>query len=304
MVRWGWIVVIWQFAACGFTAEGVTSATQGAPRFNPDRAFGHLLQQCTFGPRLPETPAMDQTRTYIRTHLEKCGFKVGLQEFSARSPLLGREVPGVNIYATHGTGPAKYMFSAHYDTRPFADQDPDPAKRREPVMGANDGASGVAVLLELAEAVHDAKLGKSVAFAFFDVEDHGAPADANGFCLGSRYMAAHMPPDLQFTYGINLDMVADNDLRLLMEGYSLAKTPKLVGDVWAVGKRRFPSVWIEEKGPSVYDDHMPFLGAGKAYIDVIDFSYPYWHTTGDTADKCSPQSLENVGVVALELIQN
>lgn len=296
-------IVILQFLSCSSTVKAETAATTRG-QFDGQKAYEHLVQQCAFGPRLPGSQGHSLTREYIRQHLEENGFRVGVQEFSARSPILDKEVPGYNLYGTRGAGTAKYLFSAHYDTRPYADQDPDPAKRREPVPGANDGASGVAVLLEIARVVHEAKMEQPVHLVFFDLEDHGLPADANGFCLGSRFMANHLPPGLDFTAGINLDMVGDADLELPMEGYSLAKKPKLVGDVWAVGNRLFPAVWRQEKGPSIYDDHMPFLGKGHAYIDVIDFTYPAWHTTSDTADKCSPHSLAAVGVTMIALMQN
>jgi Zn-dependent M28 family amino/carboxypeptidase len=196
------------------------------------------------------------------------------------------------------------MLSAHFDTRPVADQDKDPDKSAKPVMGANDGASGVAVLLELSRQVPKLNFPKGIALVFFDLEDHGAPTSNDGFCKGSQYMAAHFPPELQFEAGVNLDMVGDSNLRFRQERYSLSRFPDLTTRLWTVGASLYPQVFVQEMGPPVFDDHMPFLKSGKPYIDVIDFEYPSWHTGDDTADKCSAESLQVIGDVMLHFIQN
>lgn len=277
-----------------------------AALFQGERAMADLVKQVEGGPRLPDSPGLATTRQLINDTLSENGWSVGRQDFEAFSPILKQTVSGQNVFAVYPKGaPVKYLISAHYDTRPYADMDPDPARRQEPVPGANDGASGVAALLELARVLPSAGIKHGVALVFFDLEDHGVAGSNEGFCLGSRYFASHLPPDIKdFKSGINLDMIGDSDLSLPMEGYSLSKAPKLTFELWRIGNRRFPAVWLMERGPSIYDDHMPFLGSGRQYIDVIDINYKYWHTTKDTVDKCSARSLDIVGDAVLTLILN
>jgi hypothetical protein len=307
------LTVISLFSNGTIAAEPVTTGTNpvrtatdvNAPAlFDGQRAMADLVRQVEAGPRLPDSPGLAATRQLIESTLAENGFTVGHQDFTVKSPLLGTDVQGQNLFGVYPKGaPVKYIISAHYDTRPYADQDPNPAMRQMPVPGANDGASGVAVLLELARSFPKANPAHGVALVFFDVEDHGDAGSAGGFCLGSRNFATNLPVEVKdFEYGINLDMVGDADLKLPMEGYSLAKAPKLTFDLWRTGNVLFPSVWLKERGPSIYDDHISFHGAGKQFIDVIDFDYPAWHTTQDTPDKCSPSSLDFVGDTILSFI--
>lgn len=304
------LTVFISLATCNITADTATTSSKTRPDaamlFNGDRAFQDLVRQVEGGPRIPGSPGLDSTRNLIRSTLEENGWSVYTQDFQATSPLLGYQVEGKNIFGVYPKDkPVKYIISAHYDTRPHADQDPDPAKRMLPVPGANDGASGVAALLELARVLPQTDADAGVALVFFDLEDHGTAGSELGFCLGSRYFAQNLPTQVQgFQYGINLDMIADTNLYLPMEGYSLNRAPKLTFDLWRVGTSMFPTVWTQERGPSIYDDHMPFLALGMQYIDVIDIDYAPWHTTHDTIDKCSPQSLDIVGDVVLQFILN
>lgn len=311
--------VLLLFPNRSFTAETTRSVAAASPsptvsavsaqaaKFNGTKAFEHLKAQVDAGPRIPGQSGMEFTRNLIRTTLKNNGFAVGEQKFTVQSPLLGSMVEGINFYGVYPAGAkVKYIISAHYDTRPFADQDPDPAKRSLPVPGANDGASGVAALLELSRVIPTQKLPHGVALVFFDVEDHGVsggPNTAPTFALGSDHMAKNLPAELRgFEVGINLDMIGDKELSLPMEGYSLNRVPKVTHDLWNKGAELFPETWIKERGPSIYDDHMPFLARNFQYIDVIDFTYEPWHTTADTVDKCSPQSLEKVGLTVQQFI--
>jgi len=291
------------------TAQAVTDTTSApavAVRFNAERAMNDLVKQVEFGPRLPESPGIRSTRHLITETLSTAGWQVETQDFRAYSPMLAAEVPGQNIFAIYPkqTTPT-LIISAHYDTRPFADRDPDPARREDPVPGANDAGSGVAVLLELGRILPQAGTTRSVGFVFFDLEDHGTPADENGFCLGSRYFASNLPAQIQqFQQGINLDMVATPNIKLAMEGNSVGKAPQLTYDLWKVGTTFHPDAWTMDRGPAIYDDHMPFLDTGKKYVDVIDLQYPPWHTTQDLPENCSTQSLEKVGDTILRFINH
>lgn len=310
------IIVISLSASCVFAAETTTSPVTSAPMkqtppsptdtiFDGKRAYEHLVKQVEFGPRLPDSPGIEKTRAYILAHLETHGFSTGTQNFMGRSELLGRVVEGKNLYGVFPPGAqVKYLFSAHYDTRPAADMAPPGSGRNTPVPGANDGASGVAVLLELARVLQAHPPAEGVALVFFDLEDHGLPARPKGFCLGSRHMASQLPPELKgFKGGINLDMVGDRDLRLPVEGFSMRRAPELVKAFWDVGAGLYPQVFVKQVTPPVFDDHAPFQEAGFPYIDVIDFEYPFWHTPEDTPDKCSADSLEAVGRTVAEFLR-
>lgn len=277
---------------------------QTRARFDGDRAYGHLLRQVEFGPRTPGSEAIRNTREYILAELGKNGFTTGTQSFAGYADILERPVEGKNLYGVSIPGRRpRYMFSAHYDTRPVADCESDPARRNTPIAGANDGASGVAVLLELARVVRETSPSMCVALTFFDSEDLGAPNKAGSFCIGSRFMAQNLPPELDFEYGINLDMIGDADLRLPMEEYSARRAADLTHTIWAIGSTKYPDVFVNEIGPAVYDDHFPFLERGRKVANLIDFVYPSWHTLDDTADKCSADSLRKVGDVLASLLE-
>lgn len=289
--------------ACLLASTPALAATASAVGFDGARAYNDLVAQVSFGPRLPESPALEQTRKYILDELGRDGFTTGTQDFQAFAPLINRQIRGRNIYGISGPGTARVALSAHYDSRPYADMDKDPSRRKMPVPGANDGASGVAVLLEIARNVRALQPSSPVALIFFDAEDLGFPTDDAGFCLGSRFMAANMPPGLKFEQGINLDMVGDADLQFPMEGNSLRGAPTLVRSVWAIGKEKYPNVFVEKATAPIFDDHIPFLKSGRPFIDIIDFDYSYWHTVDDSADKCSPESLKTIGDVLLDFLK-
>jgi hypothetical protein len=295
------LIAIFQFLSCEIAAAGAPSEMH----FDGNRSFSYLEAQVNSGPRLPNYPGLEKTRGLIKSTLGANGFEIGSQPFMGKSQLLGQEFQGINLYGIYPKGAkVKYFISAHYDTRPVADEDPDPALRHQPILGANDGGSGVAVLLEMSNWIPKMKLPYGVALVFYDLEDHGLAQNDEGFCLGSEYMATHLPPELKFEQGVNLDMVGDKSLELPMEGFSLQAFPDLTQKLWAVGEKLHSKAWQGESGRAITDDHMPFLKRGEPFIDVIDFDYPAWHTTADTADKCSSKSLEIVGDTMLHFIQN
>lgn len=283
-------------AVCAFTVPSACGAEADEAAFDGHRAFSHLTAQVAFGPRVPESASIRKTREYILAELSRNGFTTGTQRFEADAEVLNRRISGENLYGVSGgRGRARYLLSAHYDSRPIADRDPNPKLLGTPIDGANDGASGVAVLLELARVVHKDPPPQPVALVFFDAEDLGVSSSSGGFCSGSRYMARNLPPELAFEAGVNLDMVGDADLHIPKESNSVENAPVITEKLWIIGAELYPQVFLQKHGPAVYDDHMPFLESGKLYIDLIDFSYPDWHTTADKPDKCSPQSLESVG---------
>jgi len=187
----------------------------------------------------------------------------------------------------------------------MADMDPDPANRSRGVPGANDGASGVAVLLEVARILGRKPPPGQVDIVLFDMEDMGGLPPAqhrqDPFCIGSsRFVAEH--PEFRPDFGILLDMVGKRGLRIPKEAISLERAPQIVERVWAVARRLGIKAFSEKQGPAVLDDHVPFLEKGIAVIDLIDMDYPAWHTLQDTPERCSPESLKQVGEVVLGVI--
>lgn len=266
------------------------SVSEGS--FNGTRSFADLEYQMSLGPRIPASTAHDQIVQWLVRSLRSSGWQVELQETEYQ----GQTVR--NVIAKRGTGEPWIILGAHYDTRLIADNDPDPESRDEPVPGANDGASGVAVLLELARVLprdHD----KQVWLVFFDAEDNGRIAGWD-WILGSRAFAESLEnyPDSV----VIVDMVGDADLQIYLEANS---DEMLRQEIWqqaaALGHE---DVFINEVRHSMLDDHTPFLELGIPAVDIIDFDYPYWHTTADTLDKVSENSLQAVGETLLAWIRS
>lgn len=258
-------------------------ASDSALSFTGDLAYQQVLSQTAIGPRPTGSEAGWATGDYIIGELEKLGWQVETQEF------LFKGVKGRNVVGRRGSGPI-IILGAHYDTRPAADQDPDPAKRGQWIEGANDGASGVAVLLELARTLEADKLQHEVWLAFFDAEDRGR-LDGWPFSVGARQMAESLTVAPEGV--IVVDMIGDTDQNIYLEKNS---TPALREEIWAVaGELGYDSHIIPEPRHTIIDDHIPFLERGIPAVDMIDFDYPYWHTVADTADKVAPASLERVG---------
>lgn len=266
-----------------------------APRageYSGTAAYQHVLAQTAFGPRPAGSQASRQTADYISAHLAEQGWQVEIQGFTYH------DVPAWNIIGKAGKGPL-VIVGAHYDTRKLADADPDPLRREEPVLGANDGASGVAVLLELARALDKTALSNEVWLTFFDAEDNGG-IDGWEFSAGATYMARTLRIKPQMV--VIVDMVGDADQQLYRERNS---TPELVDRIWEIAARLgYSDHFIPQEKWAMTDDHTPFLARGIPAVDIIDFDYPYWHTVQDTPDKVSPDSLLRVGRVLQALLEN
>jgi glutaminyl-peptide cyclotransferase len=275
----------------GFVPKPPPTPTPLPRRFSGEIAYRHVLAQTELGARPTGSDANLKTGDYIAEQLKEAGWQVELQPFTYR------DTPARNIIGKAGKGPV-VLIGAHYDTRRVADNDPDPARRSEPVIGGNDGASGVAVLLELARALDKERLTNEVWLVFFDAEDNGR---LNGwdFSAGSTYMAENltvMPEEV-----IIADMIGDADQQIYKERNS---SPALQDKIWQIAASLgYGDYFIPEYKWSMLDDHTPFLQLGIPAVDIIDFDYPYWHTTQDTADKVSRASLERVGRVLETLLE-
>jgi len=282
---------------------GEVSAADDVPKFSGENAYSYLLKQCDFGPRFPGSQGHSLVRDFLVSTLRAYADSVHEDNFSRT--LEGVRLDLTNIVASFRpdhTG--RLLLCAHWDTRPMADRDPDPGNREKPIIGANDGASGVAILLELARCLSLAPPPVGVDIVLFDGEDYGHRADLSDYFLGSRHFARSRRGSYHPELGILLDMVGDSDLGIYKEGNSYRMLPAEVNMVWRRARELGVEAFRDRVGYSVSDDHLPLIEAGIPCIDVIDFDYPYWHTVEDTPDKCSPESLEAVGKVLVDIIYN
>jgi glutaminyl-peptide cyclotransferase len=281
-------------------------SARGSGQIDGLRAMEHIKQQCRFGPRIPGTKAHLSCRDWIAGQLEKLDLKVRIEPLEVTLPCTGNRTTAFNIWGTcKNDRPASptLMISAHWDTRPFADRDPNTTRRRETLAGANDGASGVALALELFNGLKQSPFSDNIVLVFWDVEDAGNYKDPRSWALGSAH-AAGQPPDWinQVVLGINLDMVAGRDLYLAREKFSMDSAPDIVRDIWALGGTLAPNLFDPDNIRQVQDDHVPWINAGIPYVDIIGIPYRHWHTTRDTPANCSSEILEGVGNVLLNYV--
>ena len=266
------------------------------PLFDPDSAFVRLEEQVAIGPRHPGSAGHRLVQRYLVDRLRSYGANVSLQPFDAVTSG-GDTLRLINIIANFNPdSQRRVMLGAHYDTRPVADRDPDPAARSTPIPGANDGASGVAVLLEIARLLGIRAPRIGVDIVLFDGEDSGDTEAIGDWCLGSAYFARNLKGYRPFA-AIVIDMIGDRDLEIPMEGYSRAAAPRLLDELYDIAAELGYAQFLRGRGPTMVDDHLPLIQAGLSAVDLIDFDYPWWHTLEDTPDKCSPRSLEAVGRV-------
>ena len=281
-------------------------AGRGARRreFDGERAFGFLQQQLAFGPRIPGTPGHERAGDWILTQLRADADAVVIQAFThvtRRGDVLHLR----NFLARFRPAlPERVLFLAHWDTRPHADQSANLGAQRLPVPGANDGASGVAVLLGVAGALKVKPPAVGVDLLFVDGEDYGDFADSSDVLIGSRYFAAHQPAGYPPLYAVLFDMVGDKSLEIYYEGNSQTAAPEVVDRVWRTARDLgYDGYFLPGTKHTLVDDHVPLQRAGIHAIDVVDFDYPFWHTTEDTIDKVSAASLQIVGDVAVALVR-
>lgn len=292
---------------CSPAAQTSGDPTQFARAFDGERAYELLKKQVEFGPRVPGTEAHDACAKFISSSLKPYGCRVNVQEFSRT--VSGKTVRMKNIVAHFGHTTGKWvLLAAHWDSRPMADCEVNAAKRKQAIPGANDGASGVAVLLELARMFGRHKPNVGVVMVFFDGEDYGQTS--SDMFLGSTEFASDVAKNagidgkpIKIDYGILLDMVGDKDLRVCQEMNSLQAAREVVEKVWRKAEDLgYGKIFMPEMKYSISDDHIPLIRAGVECIDVIDFEYGPWHTLDDTPDKCSADSLKAVGQVTAAVV--
>lgn len=272
--------------------------------FDGQRAFSYVTDQMRFGPRIPGTPPHEQQGDWLLTELRARADTVEVQvidHVTARGDTLHLR----NFLARfRPQAVERVLYLAHWDTRPTADQAPA-AQRHQPVPGANDGGSGVAILLGVADALKLAPPSVGVDLLFDDGEDYGDFADTNDVLIGTRWFAAHQPAGYPPLFAILWDMVGGKNAHFYYEGNSQAYAPEVVDRVWrAAAQLGYGNAFIPGVRHTLIDDHVSLQKANIHAIDVVDFDYPYWHTTEDTADKMDAASLQMVGDVAMAVIRS
>ena len=282
------------------------SATVEPPAFDGTRAYDYLKTQVAFGPRVPGSDAWAACRTYYYEHFNACGFTLDSNSFSFLDPYSQTEFPLVNViarYQGNPNDPKAVLLAAHYDSRPRTDYAKDTTLRNEPIDGANDGASGVAVLMELANLVNEKKPACNITMLLTDGEDWGKSGDDQYYLMGAREFARRGVRD-KYHFGILVDMVGDKVQQIYREAYSDEFFRPVNDMVWQTAARLGITTFEDTVRHTVLDDHLELAAGGIPVIDIIDFDYPFWHTEFDTPDKCSPEALANVGRVLAYILYN
>ena len=305
-------------ASAGNTAQPAKQTAKTADLKKPElfdgaKAWKHMQAICNIGPRVSTSPGMRQQQQYIREHFKANNSEVLTQEFQVASPFNGDLVPLQNLMVQyHPDRERRLLICCHYDTRPFPDQDKRNPKGK--FIGANDGASGVALLCELGRHLTEMEGDWGVDLLFFDGEEF-VIARQHPMFLGSTYFAQQYAAGSipwRYEYAVLVDMVADKDLQIYFEKNSLAPGPdRLTRSIWDTARRMRVREFIPKQRHVVNDDHLPLNNIAKIpTCDIIDFDYPnpraknaYWHTTKDTIDNCSQDSLGKVGSVVLTWIR-
>ena len=264
------------------TAPPTMTVTPQREEFSGQRAYDSVVQQVALGPRITGSAVNRQLGDQVLNELSANGWQTSTQDFTYR------DTPVRNLIGVKGEGENIVILGAHYDTRRRADQ--DPTHPDQPVPGANDGASGVAVLLELSRVLQIDKPDQQVWLVFFDAEDNG-DLDGWNWIVGSTSFANSLT--ITPTAVVVIDMVGDQQQNIYLERNSNSSVANAIWD--AAAGLGYGAQFIKQTKWDMVDDHTPFLMRGWKAVDIIDFDYPYWHTTQDTPDKISAESLERVG---------
>lgn len=294
------------------------SYTQLSPNFDSDSAFFFVKKQVDFGPRVPNSAAHIECGDYLVSKLEEFGAQVVEQKSILRS-YDGIALNARNIIGIYNPDQEKrILLFAHWDTRPFADQDNDKTRRSQPILGANDGASGVGVLLEIARQISESPVDIGIDIIFFDAEDWGQPSyernqvPGEWYCLGSQYWAKNPhTANYRANFGILLDMVGASNATFYKEGYSLEYASNVTEKIWTLASRLgYGSFFVNKKGGYITDDHVAVNQLHRApSINIIQTSEDsphgfgnFWHTHHDNMDIIDKATLKAVGQTVMEVI--
>ena len=278
------------------------------PNFDSNKAFTYLVKQCEFGPRNPGSSGHLEFSNYLETFLSELEGNLIIQEFIYTEPITNMERNGKNfIIQFNENAEYRLLLGAHWDTRSLSDQDEEVENQSLPVLGANDGASGTSVLMELATIISEKNPEIGIDIVFFDAEDGGFSGQPETFALGSRFFAENLPI-VKPNFAIIVDMVGDKNLSIPIERISYNIAPEKVKEIWNLAEELSLPAFKKTIDLEIYDDHVPLWEvAAIPAIDIIDFQYPnmfynHWHTQRDTPENCSPQSLGQVGNLLVNYI--
>lgn len=293
--------------AAGGAAPRDAAAARAALGFSGDSALGYIRTALAFGTRVPGSAGHTATGDWIVAQMQARGATVVEQTWS-HTAADGKTLPLRNILARFNPqATTRILYVTHWDTRPIAESDPNPANRTTPIVGANDGTSGIGLFLAIADALRKQAPTVGVDLLFVDGEDYGQfdPKEVDVF-LGSTHFAANPPsPGYQPVFAIVWDMIGDADLQIYQEVLSMDGAPEVVARTWRRAEELgLSNIFIPQPKYTVRDDHVPLLKAGWRAIDVIDIDFPHHHTLADTIDKVSAASLQAVGDVAMALIRD
>lgn len=304
-------------AGCGgkkATAETPTveSATAVEVKFDADSAYGNVARQVAFGPRVPNTEAHRQCGEWLVSELKRHGAKVTEQRAKLKA-FDGTELNALNIFGQYNPeAKDRILLLAHWDCRPWADQDPDPANRKKPVDGANDGASGTGVLLEIARQLGQEAPSKGVDILFVDAEDWGTDGDENSWALGARHFVENPPIEGYMpAHAILLDMVGGTEAVFCREYFSEKSAPGVSNKLWSIAASRgYGQMFPNRMGGAITDDHVQLIEHGIPAVDIIEYHpenesgfNPRWHTVADTMEGISKETLGAVGEVVTQYIR-
>lgn len=296
------------------TAEQVVAVSY--PQFNADSAYNFVETQVNFGPRVPGTSGHKKCAQWIVGQLNNFNADTIIEQPATLTAFNGDRLPIINIFAQYNKNATKrILLLAHWDTRPWADAETDPAKHNTPIPGANDGGSGVGVLLEIARNLSHKMPTIGVDLLFTDAEDYGdTGGDDNSWCLGTQYWIKNMPYDAtnRPMYGILLDIVGGLDARFYREGFSDYLAPHIVNKVWATANAAgYSNIFINSQRGAVTDDHVYINNSGIPCIDIIECANPAtgsfpstWHTLNDDMKSIDRNSLKAVGQTVINTIYN
>lgn len=293
------LCVVWVISLAGLTGGRAVAG----PEFSGEEAYTWVRRQVELGPRVPGSAAHAACLEMMESALDGLGIAHHRQPFRAANPLIeGDTLQLNNLFAA--LAPPKrprLLLGAHWDTRPWSDEEPDSSRHHLPVPGANDGASGVAVLLTLARHFQENPPPIGIDLAFFDGEDLGRPGHPQEYALGSQHMAAHYPGGLP-DYVLVLDMVGSVNLEVGIELFAYERHPQWVDLAFQVAESLGYTEWNRDVRDYVFDDHAPFLVQGIAANVIIGFSDPNWHTQADDLGAIRASSLAKVGNVVLQMV--
>lgn len=301
-------------AGTDFTTEELQPVA--VPKFDRDSAYFFIEKQVSFGPRVPNTEGHRECKNWLIDKFQSYGLTVTEQPFQAKA-YTGKTLNGVNIIAQYKPEvPKRILLAAHWDSRHIADSPLNAERSNEPIPGADDGGSGVGVLLEIARQLQATPADIGVDFVLFDAEDHGNDSDVNpdpeSWCLGSQYWSRNLiPPGYQPKYGILLDMVGASGTRFPKEEVSMTFAPQVMNKVWNLGQSLgYTNYFVNEKAGPVTDDHyfvnviakIPMIDIiGKPANTQTGFG-AHWHTHNDNMDVIDVRTLRAVGQTMLEVI--